>query len=439
MKKLKDSNLAILINSPDLFFLNSIEQQRLFIVVEKQSLLEILARKNFKKDKIITYAYRRPYKLEESVSLATDNLLTKTDFTQQLLNKGIKYFFVPYRSSKKIEKWSKATGIKLIVTPLAFQNKLENKKYFDNFLKKHQIASPPRIAGNKIKKKQSYVIQEAKVSNFLRTNFFPNGNKLASYIRKKNICLKKYVIREYLPGVSVGVSLFIDTEGNYFFSALRRQCFIYQNNFPQKFLGIQWLKTDFFPVAVTKKINQQLKKLSQDLIRNKFFGVANVDLIIYNNYPYILECNPRLSMSMPQAFSLASLTTYKKSWQFFLNIFSQNHQSKIKIAHLPFNNYTGAVLDLENKNKIIIRNPLSNGVYRLLKGKISFVSNSIKDFKWQKDIFFLFHELAEGQILGRGHSLCTIFSNFPLFNSATGTLNDQGKKLYNYFSQALVN
>lgn len=429
---------AILINSPEIYFLNKADCQDFYIFTEKGTPLEAFAQKNFKKEKIITYSYNRSLKTKEPPSLTVDDLLDKTNITKRLLENKIDYFFIPYRSSKKAERWAKKHGLRPIVTPLSLQDKFENKRFFDDFLKANRIISPPSVTLKKIKNNRSYVIQEAKISDFFRTKFFKKGSELTDYCHQKKVPIQKFVIREYLPGFSVGVSLFIDRPGNYFFSALRRQCFIYQHGFPKKFIGVQWLPTNFFQPSVIIKINRQLKKLAVALAKSGFFGVANVDLIIYRQRPYILECNPRLSMSMPQAFSVSSLTAFSDSWRFFLNTFYQLKEYQTKQTRLPKSNFQGAVLDIENKTKITIKKILPLGVYKAVGNQIIFVSGKLNDFNQKKDCFFLFHELEKGQVLGRGYSLCTIFSNSPLFDLAGGTLNSYGNQVYNYFSRAFI-
>jgi hypothetical protein len=400
--------------------------------------LEKFAFKNFNRKRIIAYSYHHLTKEKAPVSLTLDDLLTHTNFTSQLLKYKIKYIFIPYRSSKKLENWSKRQGIQLIVTPFFLQNNFENKKYFDNFLKRYKLSSPQTIIKNDIINSKNYVIQEAKVSNYFKSHFFQSGGDLSRYLNQKKLPGDKFVIREYLAGWPVGVSLFIDKAGNYFFSALRRQCFKFYHGFPKEFIGIQWLATDFFKTLVNKRIGLVLKKLSRVLIKDGFYGVANIDLIIYNNQAFVLECNPRLSMAMPHIFSFLALTTYINPWQFFLNIFYRLKKYLIHQSDLPLSHFRGSVLDIENKMKIVVNNPLPIGIYKIANNQITFISDKLKDFNHRKDYFFLFHELEKGQILGRGFSLCTIFSNFPLFNAKEGTLNYNGNKLYNYFSQAFI-
>jgi len=438
MKSQATFKTAIFINSPDFFFLNKVSQSGLYILVEKNSLLENFARKNFAKEKIITYLYKQQPEIKDPVSLAIDDLLVETNLSPQLIKNKIEYLFIPYRSSKKIEAWSAKSGIKLIVTPWQLQDKFENKKYFAEFLRDFKIASPRRIFSlAEIKNKKSYVMQEARVSNYFRTKFFSQGYNLVGYLKAKNVELKKFVIREYLPGMAVGVSVFVDRQGNYFFSALRQQCFVYKNDFPKQFIGVQWLAANNFSQNLLKKIGNQLTKVSQALIVRGFYGLANIDLIIYNNRPFILECNPRLSISMPQVFSRSNLSAHKDSWQFFLSSFIENKKIKIKKNNIPAGNFIGSVLDIENSKKIIIKRPLPQGVYRVIGKRIIFVSSKLSDFKRRKNYFFLFHELEKNQILDKGYSLCTIFSNFCLFDRKRGVLNNSGKLLNNYFNQEL--
>ena len=428
---------AILINSPESIFLPQRDRQNLFAVVVKNSGLADLARQIFPPRRIIFLSYRSSQRSSEPLSLDFSELLAKTDLTGQLLGRRIGFFCPPYRSSLKMEDWSRKTGIKLLVTPWAIQQKMENKRYFDDLLKKHKLPSPRTLGQFNLKSlaasAKGYVAQEAKASDYFRTEFYDSGRALAGDLKKNKIDLSKTVIREYLPGLPVGVNIFLDKKGNYFFSALRRQCFIYQGRFPKKFIGLQWLPKDFFPPVFYSRLNRQLVNLTGVLRQEGFYGAANVDLVVNRNQPYFLECNPWLSVATPQAFASLGLSGISDPWQFFLRTFSDSNPSLKKPA-IPPASFRGSILDMEAGKSLVVKNCPKPGVYSLEADRVKFISSSPAALKGAAR-FFLFHELTSGQKVKRGYGLGTIFSHWPLFDFQSGKLNRPGEFLNNYFKR----
>ena len=404
-----------------------------FLILKESKYLVDFARKNFPASNLIFLKSKR-----KIVYPSFQDVVFQTDLVQQLRRNNIKYLVVAHRSSKEIEKWAKNNQIKLIVTLWPLQKKLEDKIYFDKLLAKYRILSPKTILAKNpekyLKSNQTYVIQKSDSFGLFGTCFYRPGKNSP----KLKINYKKILVREYLPGVPVGVSIFLDQAGNYFFSGLRLQCFIYQNGFPKDFIGIQWLPSNFFPSAVNKKINIELKKLVKLLKDEKFKGVANIDLLIYRHEPYIIECNPRLSTSTPQIFSWPELTKVKNSWQFFLNTFQGQDNIRIKKNKLPAHNFKGSVLDIDLPAKTKIRKILPVGVYKIEKHKIRFISQLVKDFLGNQNSFFLFHELSGQEAINRDFTLATIISNSPIFNLNSGELNQKGIKLFNYIKKEFI-
>ncbi|MFA6304213.1 MAG: ATP-grasp domain-containing protein [Patescibacteria group bacterium] len=438
MPKQEKEKTAILINSPEVLFLSHKDLANIYVVVFKNSPLAHLAKKNFSASRLIYIKQKSQSEINEAPSVEFGDLISKTDLTVKLLKYQIKNFLIPYRSSKKIELWAKKYNFCLLVTPLATQDKLEDKKYFDNFLKKNQITSPCTLSLKDFKKLAAnnlpYVVQEAKLSDYFRTKFYLTGRQLFVDWQKNKLKLDKVVAREYLEGLPVGVSIFLDQTGNYFFSALRTQCFYYgRNGFPKSFMGLQWLPRKFFNPKTLLNINFQLKKLTQALIKEKFFGVANVDFIIKNNRAFILECNPRLSVATPQVFSSFKLASYSKSWLFFLNTFTYKLNANICRPCLPQSSFSGAVLALEAEKPLRLVKIPPVGTYQIKENKVKFISHKIVDLR-QSGAFFLYHELFLGQSLKKGYDLCKVFSNLPLFDFKTGMLNKNGRTIFDYFN-----
>jgi len=437
-KQLKPKT-AILINSPEVLYLGSKNLRETYALVLKNSCLENFAEKNIPADRLIYFKQKTNVKITDALSVDFESLISKTDLTEQLLKKQIGLVVLPYRSSPKIEAWAKQHGFILAVTPYNLQVEFENKKYFDNFLKERGITSPPAITTTEqIEKLDSsslpYVVQEANLSDYFRTKFYQSGKELFYDYRQGKINLTKSLIRDYLTGVAVGVSIFLDKSGNCFISSLRTQCFYFnRGGFPRSFLGLQWLPVDFFSKKEREETNRQLKKLADNLIEREFYGVANVDLLVNKEGAFIIECNPRLSVAMPQIFTGKDFSGHDNPWQFFINTFSGEKNQPVDRKFLPQSDFSGAVLAIEAEQHLKLKKIPPLGIYQLKQNGLKFTGSSLKDLA-RADSLLIYHELVKGDELKKGYDLVKIFSNIPLFDFAAGSLNPTGQIINNYFN-----
>ncbi len=424
--------LAVMANSAEHLALLNRKNVNFYLVVLANTALFKFAAKNFNRQRIIPIKYLGKVSAALPWSLAIDDLIKKSDLTSKLAKAGVKYFMPPYRSSVWLEKWAAKNNFQLVVTPFKIQQQLENKSYFDKLLKKNNLPSPATIsnfkrlpiAGN------GYVAQQATVSDYFRTTFLKNNAELKGFLSAHQAKLKNLVIRQYLPGLPIGVSIFIDSRGNYFFSALRRQCFDYRVGWPEDFIGLQWLASSFLPQSVNRRANLVLKKLAAVLVKTGFKGVANVDFIVYQKKVFILECNPRLSVAMPQVFFRHDLTVYQKPFEFFTaSLATAGSYAKIKLPVLTKTGFKGSVLELSAERRFTVKNPLPVGVYSFRNNRLKHLGAKFELLTGRLDRFLLFHELIEGMVLKRGYALASVFANFPLFDSLTGSLNQLGRNL----------
>lgn len=362
--------------------------------------------------------------------LSDKKILYSKDFLRQLKDKRISHLVMPYECSRTMHEWGKKNHISLIGTPYNQQAKFENKVYFDRLLKKNKISSPLTLQsladGNK---KTMYVVQRPLGRGLVGTSF-------TKPLQKNNINKKGNVlIREYKSGISIGASIFINRNGNYFFSAFRRQCFLYKNKLPDSFLGIQWLPTDFFSHEVSSNIYSELFKLAEILKKKKFIGIANIDLIVSGKTPYIIECNPRLSAATAQVFSIPQLTTVSDPYGFFLNTFLEAKSSDITNS-IPASSYQGCLMDIEINKPFKVVNLPTIGIYAVNQNGVKFTGSDMRLLN-NKNHFLMTHEFQKGG--NYAHiTLCTIISHFPLFDFKNGSLNRLGKNVYNYMLEGFL-
>lgn len=420
---------AIWLNAIEPVFFTKEDRSSCFILVLQGSNLTEFARKNFPPEKIIILS-----SIEHIPSPSFHDILFKTDSAERLRNAGVRYVVVPHRSDERMERWAKEHGFHLIVTPWSVQKHWEDKKYFDRLLKRSGIASPRTIKSEKnIAAGTTYVIQEKGSFGLFGTKFHRGG---IDPLPKTDPT--QTLIREFAPGISVGISIFIDKDGNHFLSGLRRQCFEFCNGFPQVFLGVQWIPSDGLSEKARKNIEKEVGKIVSLLISRHFIGVANIDLLLDGDTPRIMECNPRLSSSTPQVFGVESLCTNKDAWEFFLNTFRRKKNKRIRNGHLPRHEFGGALLDIDVPAGTKVKNIPPAGVYRFSKTGITFVGLDMKDLSGHSNRFFLFHEFSDRGTIERDLTLATIISNFPLFDEKKGSLNKAGRTLFEHFMNSFL-
>ncbi len=397
-------------------------QKNLSGIIVKGFSLERFARKNYAGPLI------RIMPTRSLSTISIDEAIAHTDLTKALLLKKISAIVVPGESSPLIRRWSRETGIRLIGTPLALQTKLEDKIYFDTLLRTWGISVPRRVTVAEITQRPSgrFVIQKRRSSGAHGTRIVPGGGISSDTVSKENT-----LIRVYESGTPLGVSIFIDHNGNYFCSALRRQCFEEKTDGTLVFIGVQWIPTTSIKRSARVTIERTLAQLADMLISESFIGVANIDFILHGNRVYIIECNPRFSIATPQVFQHSFLTTHPHAWQFYIHTFLGRHNGAIRNPHIPITSYAGATLDRDCLRSEHIDASLDVGPYTVRNGAI----RKIK--KFGSASVFITHDLPKNCHLKKGETIYSLTADVPLFSGGDAT-NDLCATVISICDQAMI-
>lgn len=429
--------IAILADTLELYFLPALGYSDFFVVAPEGSFWLNYVQKIFSDKQVIKVKSSHPM-------YYYDDIIQKTNLAQELQTRSIKHLVVPHQLTPIIESWARKHDISLIGTPYNLQRRFENKPFFHAWLIKNNIATPHSPSLKELNKKHNdksiYVIQrEIGDSRLYTTKYYHGG---ASALRAaKNMPSHKFLIREYCEGLSLGVSIFLDKDSNFFYSGLRLQGVAGQRGgLSPSLLGIQWLPTDNFSSDELASINRTLLRLTKALLKEKFFGVANIDFIFKENQALILECNPRFTTSTPQVFFVAALTPASNAWQFYLNTFLNIKNSPIHSSVIPAHNFAGAAMEGEiifSKNKLSEKSKIFSGVYRFQKDRIKMFPDNPQKIRLKKNYFFAAFESFISGKKGCVELVYNIISNFPLFDFQHGALNASGEKLLHYFETKL--
>jgi hypothetical protein len=339
---------------------------------------------------------------------------------------NVSHLLVPHRYSRTLYVWAKSEHITLIGPPPTQQKNLENKLYFDSLLKKYTLPSPPTIQIDTLKQEKMYVVQSASSYGMFGTRFM-KGSEIDESVKNNSY---NYLVREYIDGKSYGITTVISQDGSYILSAIRRQCFTYENNMPTTFVGVQWVATNEMKDKVRKSLEDIMRRLIQHLRELGFYGMANFDFLISEDNVYILECNPRLSSATPQLFGPNGVISIENSWLFFLHA-HENNDTVASFKQIPSSHYTGALMDIDVlATKKVITVP-QVGVYQWTNNKMIYVSDMFSDCN-QPDRFFLIHQLSPTTKRFGHDTFCTIISHTSLFNSESGERNTLGQHITDY-------
>ncbi len=392
--------IAAFLNDIGPAVLSRAEQKNLFGIVLSGCELEHFARSQCACPLIpISRTANAPLSSNEDV---LDDAILHTNLSEQLRRNAITAILVPaQQSSLRIVRWARDNGITLLGTPHSLQRTLEDKIKFDALMRRHGIRVPAKInsRGN-----IRVVLQKRSGCGGSGTTIL-RADDITRASANHNI-----LIRKYIDGTPLGVSIIIDSDGNYFCSALRRQCFVINKNSPQ-LLGLQWVPTESFSKKSFASIEKMIAQLIQFFLSVRFIGVANIDFILAKDGAYVIECNPRFSGATPQVFSKKELTPHPHAWRFLLNALTHKKNTPFHDARIPFSAYSGSLtyIDAERKEAIFCDVPV--GYYMIKDGVLRQCRKKVPRS------FFLLHELPPGSsIIKKGETLCYVLTDEPLFS-----------------------
>jgi hypothetical protein len=423
-------HIAVYLDTVDPLFLPKLHQENSYPIVGKDTALYAFAQSIFTPNQLLPV----PMYSQKGVDLSEKSILYNKTFLDFLKQKNITHLVIPSTCSKSMKEWAKQYNITLIGTVYDIKFNLENKIDFDAFLKEHKLSSPSTIALDTLLNTSTsyaaYVVQKSNSSGLEGTWLCRSKLDVEKKVKDDS---DKSLIREYLPGLPIGVSIFIDQHGNYFFSAIRSQCYSYKKSFPATFLGIQWLPTSFFSDKLTRDIYHLLTDLTIQLVKKAYIGIFNIDLVIHNNKPYILECNPRLSAATAQVFSIPNVTNHSDPYGFFLNTFLHDTNQKIH-GSIPTSEYQGALLALTVQKKKEVKYLPEIGVYEFKNNMLCFLPR-LKTIENIDNQLLMLHYLKQPGTYKKHTPVCSIITHTSLFDFASGTVNPKGEIVYRYFHE----
>lgn len=381
-----------------------------------------------------------PIKPKRNVSLfCNDKSVFKySNLKQELLRRGVDWLFLGDRSSDDLERWSKRSGVELLVTPWPLQRKLEDKVFFHNLLLSKKLPVPPGdvISGAKDLKgfHQYPAVLQVPFSHASEGTYFVDSHSDTKRIIDHHKLRYPLLLRKKLSGRPLGITILVGNKRT-IFSGVRLQCVVKQDNRSSVYYGIQWVPYRELSNGLRKNIESKCLRLSSVLRSQGFRGVANVDFIASENDISFIECNPRLSGSTYQASLKGEVLHGKDLCAEMINIFTEGDLSA-DIPRLPLTNFAGCTINLDYlffvaPGKFSRKKHKSpSGVYNLTRSKLTFTSSDAMRARKTSSILLL-SPYNVGEKISYEIGVGMAIANKPYFKYTQGSvrINELGRKV----------
>ncbi len=378
---------------------------------------------------------------------STEELLRGSDITTCLQQNQIKHLMLSSSCSAWMNQWARDQDISLVATDYAMQQTLENKIWFDRFLKRQQLPRPASqiITLGKTKRcriRGRIVLQRADSlggeGTFMLEDFSKvEGCLAAGVVEPQEKCL----VREFIEGKPYGVTVFVSPH-KVQLSAIRLQCYYPPRHGSNRrlFAGIQWSADERLSKRLRGRIRTTMNHLGRALQAKGFYGFANVDFMVNSqDEVFIIECNPRMSAATPQLFHEPSLSYgVDLGTTFIAGFFGRSLSGKAGVKGLQVSShFQGATLDLipplidkKPKRRCVVHE-FQSGVYAFTPKGIELVTPDLRSLQ-RKNEFGLVSFAQAGQAVQEETTLASIVTQFPLFDES-GTMLTACHQLIEHF------
>lgn len=351
-----------------------------------------------------------------------DALLKSPQLTDQLKKNGVEAFWPFVKPTPELLEWGKANHIGIFAAEALFAQNFENKLVFDRFLRERAISVPEggRIESiEDLKEIAGYplVIQLPESHGAQGTYLVHDPESAKEIIESKKLRLP-ILWRQFVTGIPLGATLLIG-ENEFELSALRMQL---TNKNLHGYMGIQWCPSSSFSAKANTAMTELLSRLAQALQKAGYRGVANIDLLLAGELPFIIECNPRMSLSSTQMCHATELFHGLNFVEERIRAISGKKLSR-HIPQLPSVSYGGTTLDLDyfgaplTGRRQIGR--LESGIYIWDKDGLNFETSDIHAFQGPEKVFIC-NSLPREEIIQPKADFGFLMTNAPLFKVNNG-------------------
>jgi hypothetical protein len=367
----------------------------------------------------------------------TDALLEGSSIGSVLASARVGALLLSAACSPATRAWATGHGIELWMVDYEHQRRLEDKLWFDAFLKRHGIPTPRGgviLAGPSMSVRGRSVIQ-ARESQGGEGTYFVDGTRAARALVRDGRLLagERYLLRAFVRGAPFGITIFVGPS-RVSLSAIRRQCYYPRTAASPVFAGVQWLPSSLLSRRLRRRLDELFLRLGELLHHQRVFGFANIDFIVDpSERVWVLECNPRMSAATPQLFHVPGLLASGDRGVSFAAGFTRRRRFSSRFVRepIPDTTYEGATLDVVSHVGGLVRRTWRSGVYRFTDAGARYVAPDPKSLAGEDDVC-LVSFARKGQRAAELDSLAGVVSQAPLYDER-GELSPRGQRVSSFF------
>ncbi len=368
----------------------------------------------------------------------TESLLVDSNAAQVLTAAGVDTYLMTARCSPRVHQWAQQHGLTLLMTRFDLQDQLENKLWFDGFLRAHGLPVPPRmpLPLGATDWQGPVAIQEPDSLGGEGTFLVRAPDQLAQLWGQGHLQPgRPYLTRALLPGQAFGITVFVDASLT-LLSAIRQQCYAPATQH-LLFAGVQWATA--LPDPLRQQLSRIFLRLGRALREVEFRGFANVDFLLDpQQNVWILECNPRLSAATPQLARHRQTTGGFDLTERFEDVefLSRPEAATIDEQGIAQSDFAGSTLDLAvppSLHGYRLTRVLPSGRYTARDGHLLYLGAELRD-PLALGEFQLVALAQPGDVLQAEQCVATVQATVPLYDDAGQLLPDFAALFSNVWS-----
>jgi hypothetical protein len=379
----------------------------------------------------------------------TEELLTRSDIHEALKAHGVHALFHAAVCTPGTHAWAARHRVRLWMVDFEEQRRLEDKIWFDAFLRRHRIPAPAGAAitlrgrmETALPFRGRAVIQARDSVGGEGTYFVDGPSSAAALVDAGALRLgERYLVRRYVDGDAYGITVFV-APGRVALSAIRRQCYYPPSGgapSSRVFAGIQWVPSRALSPRLRGGIDRVFLRLGDLLYERRTFGLANFDFMVdAAERVLVIECNPRMSAATPQLLHFPELLSGGGVGDAFVEGFVHRRAFTRSPARtrVPDTTYEGATLDVVAPpgGPSVVTHAFENGLYRRRADRpFEYVTPDVRQLHGRSDLCVI--SLARrGQVCQPADTLAEVLSNAPLYG-ARGEMTAFGRRVSSLFGR----
>lgn len=351
------------------------------------------------------------------------DIYSRTDAWDLLHAIGVNELFLISAPTKEFEKWARPKKARLVSPPSDYGSRFEDKIKFHDLMLASGVPVPDGVT---IKKRMEIpahfpypgVLQVPRSHGSLGTFKVNSYEETLRTISKRKLSFP-LVLRRFIDGPAFGITLLIGPRKT-IFSAIRLQCSLPGKGDKLLYCGVQWVPSHALSRREIASIEFVFSRVAAALRKAGFCGMANLDFVLSELGPVVIECNPRISGASPHLGMEPSLLHGLSYCDEYSRVASGKDPTR-NLPHLPKSNFEGTLLDFDfllgKLSKDSTKSSrVKTGFYAPKGGAAEFKTYSLKEASKLTRWILVQPFQNAGDPFGPNPSLGIAVTSFPIFS-----------------------